>query len=167
MAHIKCHKVVFYMADSMRMAKITALQLAKYIVSFAQSKGEPITNLKLQKLLYYAQGWHLAFFGSTLFDESIQAWVHGPVVPSVYAHFKGYGYNPIPVHPRAIVLTKELENFLSELLLTYLRFDAFSLEKMTHEEKPWQEARGSIPPEESCTNVISLDTMKKFFKKKL
>lgn len=149
------------------MAQLTAKEVARYIVRFAQDKGEPITNLKLQKLLYYAQGWHLVFFDKPLFKESIQAWVHGPVVPSVYSQFKGYGFNPIPVHPHQVSLSKTLSGFISELLLTYLRFDAFALERMTHQEEPWKEARGSLPPTQPCKNVISTTTMKRFFKKQL
>lgn len=144
---------------------MTALQLARYIVRHAQDKGEPITNLKLQKLLYYAQSWHLAFFGEVLFDDPIQAWVHGPVVSSVYGYFKGYGFNPIPLHPKKPDVSNELAEFLDQVLLTYLPFDAFTLEKMTHEETPWKEARGSLPFDEPCKKIISTDTIKTFFKK--
>lgn len=49
---------------------------------------EPISNLKLQKLLYYMQGFHLAYFDTPLFDDDIEAWMYGPVVPCVYNHFK-------------------------------------------------------------------------------
>lgn len=149
------------------MAKPTALQIARYIVRVAQSKGEPISNLKLQKLLYYAQGWHLAFNGNSLFNDDIQAWVHGPVVSSVYSQFKGYGYSPIPVHPRKVDLPNKVKELLKAVLLTYLKFDAFTLETMTHEEKPWKEARGTLPPTQLCRNVISVTTMKSFFGKKL
>ena len=149
------------------MAQLTTREVARYIVRFAQDKGEPITNLKLQKLLYYAQGWHLAFFDKPLFRDSIEAWVHGPVVPSVYSLFKGHGYKPIPVHPRKVPIPRKLREFLSELLLTYLRFDAFSLERMTHQEEPWKEARGSLPPTQPCRKVISTATMKRFFKEQL
>jgi len=61
-----------------------ALQIARHIVRESRTTGEPITNLKLQKLLYYCQGWHLAYHEKVLFSDPIQAWVHGPAVPNVY-----------------------------------------------------------------------------------
>lgn len=53
--------------------------------------GELMSNMKLQKMLYYQQGYHLAAFGTPLFDEDIEAWMYGPVVPCVYDHFKKFG----------------------------------------------------------------------------
>ncbi len=149
------------------MAKLTALQLARYIVRYAQEKGEPITNLKLQKLLYYAQAWHLAFFDKVLFQDPLQAWIHGPVAPPVYGAFKGFGYNPIPIHPRKVELSSKSAGLVDDVLLTYLSFDAFTLECMTHREKPWLEARGSLPLDEPCKNEISTSTMKEYFKQVL
>ena len=55
------------------------------------TRGDLMTNLRLQKLLYFAQGWHLARFGRPLFDASIEAWPYGPVVPEVYRAYKEYG----------------------------------------------------------------------------
>ena len=56
---------------------------------------ELITNLKLQKLLYYAQGCVMALTDEPLFDEDIQAWEHGPVVPEIYHKYKSYGKSGI------------------------------------------------------------------------
>ncbi|MDB6118895.1 MAG: putative prophage protein, partial [Verrucomicrobiaceae bacterium] len=75
-----------------------ALDVAKYFLSKADADeaGDVISNLKLQKLLYYAQGFHLALTGAPLFEEDIQAWVHGPVVREVWQAFNQYGANGIP-----------------------------------------------------------------------
>ena len=71
---------------------IPATEVARYFLSLTdEDAGELISNLKLQKLLYYAQGFHLAIFGGPLFPESIEAWQHGPVVPEVYRYFHGQG----------------------------------------------------------------------------
>lgn len=59
------------------------------VKAYRASDGELMTNLKLQKMLYYQQGFHLAYFGTPLFDDEIEAWMYGPVVPSVYNHYKG------------------------------------------------------------------------------
>ena len=75
-----------------------ASDIAKVLISRAEhaSGGEELmTNMKLQKMLYYQQGFHLAYFGTPLFDEEIEAWMYGPVVPSVYDEYKNYGKNGI------------------------------------------------------------------------
>jgi len=75
----------------------TALDIAKYFITLANPETEDfITNLKLQKLLYYAQGFHLALFGKPLFRESLEAWQYGPVVPEIYRIYKQYGSSPLP-----------------------------------------------------------------------
>ena len=70
-----------------------ALNVARYLIKLAGSGAErdPLTNLRLQKLLYHAQGWHLAVFGRPLFPDQLEAWPQGPVVPDVYRMFEGDG----------------------------------------------------------------------------
>ena len=70
--------------------------VARFFIDLAKrqndlDRGDMMTNLRLQKLLYFAQGWHLARFGRPLFDASIEAWPYGPVVPEVYRAYKEYG----------------------------------------------------------------------------
>ena len=63
----------------------TSQQIADWILSQLNSNsGDTISPLKLQKLLYYCQAWHYTIFNEVLFDERIEAWTHGPVVPSQY-----------------------------------------------------------------------------------
>ena len=66
-----------------------ALDIAYKLLASAKNTagGELMSNLKLQKMLYYEQGFHLAKFNTPLFDEEIEAWMYGPVVPAVYNHF--------------------------------------------------------------------------------
>ncbi|MBC6455939.1 MAG: DUF4065 domain-containing protein [Hormoscilla sp. SP5CHS1] len=61
-----------------------------------ESAGDLISNLKLQKLVYYAQGFHLAIYVRPLFTEAIAAWTHGPVVPELYEYYQKYGNCAIP-----------------------------------------------------------------------
>ena len=73
-----------------------AEHVARYFLWLSvESEPTPLTQLHLHKLLYYAQGWSLAAWGERLFDEAIQAWRHGPVVPSVYPSFADYGSSAI------------------------------------------------------------------------
>ena len=75
---------------------ISAIQVAQYLLALAHSKGDQISNLKLQKLLYYLQGFSLVVNNKPLFPEAIEAWTHGPVVASVYHKYSKYGNNHIP-----------------------------------------------------------------------
>src|SRR4051812_7079696 len=77
--------------------KITAEDVANFFLCcIDEDAGDNISNLKLQKFLYYAQGFHLAMFGVKLFDEPVKAWTHGPVVESIYHKYKGFGAGAIP-----------------------------------------------------------------------
>src|SRR5689334_14747494 len=62
--------------------------------------GDTISNLKLQKLCYYAQAWSLALDGKPLFGERIEAWAHGPAIPALYGRFKKYGFQAIETSDR-------------------------------------------------------------------
>ena len=72
-----------------------ALTIAKWFIAWAEAEEEELSNLKLQKLLYYAQGHHLAERHAPVFTEPIQAWSHGPVVPPVYHEYKRFGRTTI------------------------------------------------------------------------
>ena len=70
--------------------------VADFFIQIAnQSEDDQMTNLKLNKLLYYAQGVYLARTGRPLFDENIEAWTFGPVIPNIYRKYKVCGRNPI------------------------------------------------------------------------
>ena len=141
---------------------IKALDVANYLLwsedRFEGSEG--ITPLKLQKLVYYCQGFHLAMFGKELFPETIEAWLHGPVVPDLYHHFKeaGNGIVKAPSQLQDVGLTKDQLELLDEVLETYGQFSAWRLRNMTHEELPWKNAY-----EAGCNNEISIRDMKAYF----
>ena len=140
--------------------------VAKYFLKNVDIESEEfITPLKLQKLVYYSQAWALAFFKKTLFDEDFQAWVHGPTVPSLYFHYKNYGYNPIL---RAENFNENIFDSDERLILnfvwrTYGKYGAKFLEQVTHSEEPWKKARGSCKSNEKCNNVISKGDIQKFY----
>ncbi len=73
----------------------TASDVARYFLGLATEDGDLITNLKMQKLVYYAYAWTLVKNDRKLFDEPIQAWANGPVVPSLYQELKCYRAGPI------------------------------------------------------------------------
>lgn len=147
---------------------VSADDVARYIIRFAHEHGSSITNLKLQKLLYYAQGWHLAIYNKPLFGDRIEAWVYGPVVPDVYSKYQKYSYKSIDEDVDYPSFdsddTSYLKEFLDDFLATFLPIDAFELERMTHNESPWLEARGNLPRDARCNKAIKMNTMAECFK---
>lgn len=143
-------------------AMATASDVAKYFLTLSQpDEGDYVSNLKLQKLVYYAQGFHLALHGRPLFPDRIEAWEHGPVVPDLYHAYKGHGAEgiPIPVGFDPERLTGEQRSLLDEVWNVYGQFSAWKLRNMTHEEPPWKETpRGG---------EISHDSMRCYFKTQL
>lgn len=102
-----------------------------------------ITNMKLQKLLYYAQGAFLSLKGTPLFKEKVQAWQYGPVVPEVYNQYKSYSSNEIDRY--APLESGEIEQ-ADELLLNciyglYGGYTAIELSQQTHRETPWKQTK--------------------------
>ncbi len=147
--------------------KPTANQIANFLLIQAREYGDYLTNLKLQKLLYYSQAWHLALYDEPLFNDELQAWVHGPVVPHVYGQYKAWGFNPITADATFPTLAKRSEKLIKEVYQKYSKFTGYELEQMTHEELPWNEARGGIPLDQTSNSVLSKETMKSSFKAKL
>jgi len=149
------------------------------------SKGISVSPLKLQKLLYYQQAWHMVFFGreNQLFDSAPQAWVNGPVYPVVYYQYKDrvpgmcdhlyekdFESSKDTILADISALAEKLNLNAKEISL----FDSIvnlygsktqnQLIFMTHSELPWSEKREGLLPFEKSTNVISLDTMWQYYK---
>ena len=100
--------------------------------------GEYITHLKLQKLLYFAQGCYSAMEGHALFNEKIYAWTHGPVVKSLYPEFKSYADHGITRY-RKVTIDKHTEAILEEVYRVFGQYSAWALREITHEQGPWKE----------------------------
>ena len=141
---------------------LSAFDVAEYFLcKVDEDVGDLISNLKLQKLLYYAQGRHLAILGRPLFGQAVFAWEHGPVVADVYRAYKDCGFNaiPRPQHPKTSNITSESKGLLDEVYEVYGQYSAWKLRNMTHEEPPWL-----YTPHDA---VISIDKMKSFFRTQL
>lgn len=124
------------------------------------SIGDGITNLKLQKLLYYAQGLHLAIHnGVPLFSEKVLAWEHGPVVENVYHDYKINGSQIIERPETKSNLEESQLEFIKEIWKIFGQFSAWKLREMTHEESPWKET----PQSEEITQ----GKMQSYFKTRL
>lgn len=145
---------------------VSALDIAKYLLELAEREPEPelISNLRLQKLLYYVQGWHLAQHRRPIFAESIEGWKHGPVVRNVYRSLKGQDRDsvtsaqlngqPLPIHEQV---------FVDSIWEAYKGYSASRLYQMTHREQPWIEARAGLSEADPGDTPLSHDTMFDFF----
>ena len=137
-----------------------------FLSSVDREAGDNITHLKLQKLVYYAQVWSLVLLDKPLFDEDFQAWAHGPVVPSVFDRFKGNGWEALPPPQTTCVEFNDATNdLLTAVFEAYGQHSAKHLEKLTHSESPWREARGNISPEARSSNIIPKEKIHSFYKK--
>lgn len=149
---------------------LTANKVAEYFIWKAQSDKKSITNKKLQKLLYYAQAWSLVLNDKKLFNEKIEAWVHGPAVRDVYVEYKKFGFGPITESISDDIVAKiseDTKNFLDQVWSVYGKRDAAYLEYLSHSEMPWQKAREGLEPHIGSENEISLQDMKEFYSSKL
>jgi uncharacterized phage-associated protein len=142
----------------------SALTIAKYFLSIPEEDaGELMSNLKLQKLLYYAQGYYVAINGvdSPLFKDTVYAWKHGPVVKTVYNHYSTYKDGAIPrcIVPRGIGVDDVA--FLNRIHDKFGRYSAWALRDMTHREPPWL---NNYRPEVQDI-VIPVSDLSKYFSK--
>ncbi len=140
-----------------------AQNIAKWFLS-----RDSMTHKKLQKLCYYAQAWYCALYdGTPLFQDEIQAWVHGPVVVSLYPVYADYKWNSIPqLEFDDSGLTEDCIGVLEAVYNTYGALTGDQLESLTHSEEPWNAARGGLEPWETSANPISCDIMRGYYRKK-
>jgi len=149
-------------------------QVCDYIIVQVTEAGENLNLLKLQKLLYYTQAWHLAFYGKTAFDGKFQAWIHGPVNRTIYDRFSRNRslYSEITeddVQPGfdSRKIPKPLRSHIDIVLETYAKFSGSQLEEISHRETPWQSARRGYRPSQRCEVVIDESVMKDYYKSRL
>ena len=133
----------------------TPAQIANFFLEQAEKEGIEVNNLKLQKLVYIAYGWSLAVLGIKLFDEPIEAWRHGPVIPSLFHEFKHFRKDPISARAldlnwsdneerleRAVVRidNEKLGVVLRKVWDIYSVFTGWELRAKTHQQDtPWEQ----------------------------
>jgi uncharacterized phage-associated protein len=163
-----------YKTSNTPLARIDPVDLANYILA----KLGVVDHLKLQKLLYYVQSWHLAFFGTPLFDEDFKAWVHGPVLLSVWHKLKEHSQLSKRVQLKPQFVKKALDKvngslyaeqieLVTDVLEEYGNKTGYHLEGLTHAEQPWRSARIGLQPDEPGSRIIRKATMKEFYTRRL
>lgn len=137
--------------------------VAKFFIDLAQKQeqqqtGDLMTNLRLQKLLYFAQGWHLARYGKPLFDAPITAWKYGPVVREVYDEYcvnRGNGISSDARLAADALSTEELE-LLLDVVREYDKYSTGELVNISHVDNgPWANAKQN--------DIISSESIKAYF----
>lgn len=147
----------------------SAIDIADYIIISANKKNIKISNLKLQKLLYYVQAASLVFENRPIFSDKIQAWKYGPVVEEVYHTFKVFANDaiekPASEFSLSFILNKrhdeEIEDRDKELIDrvvdSYKDYSAIKIMKKTHSEAPWKETF------ERTNKIISHDIIQSYY----
>lgn len=123
---------------------VPAIDVARYLIRIAapteDEDADYLTHMRVHKLMYYIQGWHLASFNRPLFNGRIEAWRHGPVVKEVYTTLKEFAAATIPPHEGAepSTLSEKDKIFIRGVWGQYKQYSATALRAMTHREDPWK-----------------------------
>ncbi len=150
--------------------------VARYVINYINSKGNVISNLKLQKVLYFIQAAFLVEKGIPCFDEELEAWDFGPVVPSVYHAYKKFGAGYIPsinnyfqfssdifecrfVDYDNSIIYDEDKLLINNMVDQCINYSASQLVDITHHQSPWKNAY--IP---YSNNIITKESLYEFFK---
>ena len=127
--------------------KYNCFDIAKQFLTLAGKEGTNIDPMKLLKLVYISHGYYLGFFNKPLFDNRIEAWKHGPVIPDLYHTIKIFGNNAVDeriinLHVGNDDIKKEDKDFLKNLWDAYKKYDGLELSTKTHEKgSPWYKYR--------------------------
>lgn len=151
---------------------------AQVLADYILMNYSPMSHLKLQKLLYYCEAYHLAAFNSPLIEENFEAWVHGPVCREIFNNYKNKAvlYKDLTFEGDGSKvleefysnkLTSDQLDLLNDVLKTLNTWSAFELENATHEERPWIKARAGYHSGEKCSEIISKELMMEFYKSEL
>lgn len=130
--------------------------VANFIIDIAIEKDNPVTNLKLQKIMFFLQGYCLSEYETPLIDGNFSKWRYGPVEEEVYREFKYYG--PAPIESKSIYFDKEKIEFYSEkielsnefkeklqgIISKILDSETWKLVNLTHSHNSWKDFKDEI-----------------------
>lgn len=139
------------------------------VISYMFERLEEVTPLMLQKLLYFIQGICLALYDRPMFAENCQAWIHGPVFPEVYDLLRDFKYNPIEDARFAVldgtkeILTAEEQKIIDLVVNTFGLYGGKVLERITHNEAPWKNARKGYGENIPSNEPLSKENIKEYY----
>lgn len=139
------------------------------VIAYVFEELDEVTPLILQKLLYFIQGIYYVQYGKPIFPEDCRAWIHGPVYPEIYNIFRDFKYNPIE-DTRFVVLegtwsalTEEEKKVIDLVVNTFGIYGGKILERITHKEEPWQNARKGYENNIPSNELITKDSIRQYF----
>ena len=139
------------------------------VIAYVFERLEEVTPLMLQKLLYFIQGIYSALYGCPLFMEDCRAWVHGPVYPEVYDLFRDFKYNPIEdvrfgvLEGTVAELTKDEKRVIDLVVNTFGIYGGKVLERITHNEEPWCNARKGYGDGIPSNEIMEKDDIRAYY----
>lgn len=152
------------------------LDVSRHVINYSNEKEYGISNLKLQKILYFIQAFFLVSTSEQCFEEKIEAWDFGPVVPEAYREYKQFGSGDIPSISYIIdfdgediwesKVIKYKDNVISEpdkqriesVVDKFADYSATDLVSITHAQTPWK-----VAYKKGQNNEITIDSIKGFF----
>lgn len=136
-------------------------EVALYILN---SKYE-ITNMSLQKLLYYIEAFAQILLGERIFNERCEAWAYGPVYPKIYSKYKSFGKSQIIVDEIDLTdcLDENVKNIIDFVLGKFAIYNGVTLMDLSHSESPWKDAHSGYGKKEHCTEMITHDAITEYF----
>lgn len=149
---------------------------SKYLVDYILVRGGAMSHLKIQKILFYIQAYHLAYFDEPIIDDNFEAWVHGPVSRKVYNSAKDLSILHSEIQfvlddgeedPKKIILdilNQSQIELLNDVIDELKDLSGLQLENMTHSEYPWLNARKGFDVGERCTVIITNDIIREYYK---
>lgn len=166
----KCKRICYDMGVNSMQTKrsvksmYTAIEIANWLIAKCNEDGKSMSNLRLQKTLYYVQGYFLKNFNLCAFEEDIYAWAYGPVVQEAYFEFNDNGSRAIELDAEtagnilSLPIKREHKRVIEKVLKACNEKSVRTLVGMTHDESPWKNTPQS--------NVISIDKIASFFDNK-
>ncbi len=133
------------------------------VCQYVLVKTGDITAMKLQKLCYYSQAWSLVWNETPLFNDKIEAWANGPVIPALYwAHRGQFLINSIS-QGSVEKLSDSQKGIIDKIVDFYGQYNPQQLSDLTHIESPWRDARGGIPDGVRCDKEITHASMMEYY----
>lgn len=140
---------------------VSVFDVGKYILE----KQGSMSTWKLQKLCYYAQAWHYTWTEKRLIEEDFQAWRNGPVCPELFYAHKGRFMISADELPKGNSdnLDADEKDSVDVVWKDYGNREPYDLRAQTHFEDPWKNARGNLPDDANCEEVITLESMGAYY----
>ena len=138
-----------------------AHDISKYVINWCHNNDTNITNLKLQKLLYFIQGEYYRITNERLIDDDFYAWQLGPVIPEVYSEYSIYSSSTLPYQNDYLVLSNDVSLIIDCILKHYAYRTTWDLVDLSHKEDPWKYTHEIFGDK----SIIPYDSIKMYYKR--